>query len=70
MAQTMSEGTEHRRRFGRFRPPEAGEGGTIGAPAAVLNAVNDALRPTGVELDATPIPRSAIFAALSPEVTR
>ena len=48
----------------------AGEGGTIGAPAAVLNAVNDALRPTGVELDATPIPRSAIFAALSPEVTR
>ncbi|MFF5212554.1 xanthine dehydrogenase family protein molybdopterin-binding subunit [Streptosporangium sp. NPDC000396] len=33
----------------------AGEGGTIGAPAAVLNAVNDALRPTGVELDETPI---------------
>ncbi|WP_113702541.1 xanthine dehydrogenase family protein molybdopterin-binding subunit [Nonomuraea lactucae] len=33
----------------------AGEGGTIGAPAAVLNAVNDALRPTGVELDDTPI---------------
>ncbi|MFI9847116.1 xanthine dehydrogenase family protein molybdopterin-binding subunit [Nonomuraea sp. NPDC051941] len=33
----------------------AGEGGTIGAPAAVLNAVNDALRSTGVELDDTPI---------------
>ena len=33
----------------------AGEGGTIGAPAAVLNAVNDALRHTGVELDTTPI---------------
>ncbi|WP_433469458.1 xanthine dehydrogenase family protein molybdopterin-binding subunit [Spirillospora sp. CA-128828] len=33
----------------------AGEGGTIGAPAAVLNAVNDALRRTGVELDDTPI---------------
>lgn len=45
----------------------AGEGGTIGAPAAVLNAVNDALRHTGVELDATPIPRAAIFAALSLE---
>ena len=29
----------------------AGEGGTIGAPAAVLNAVNDALRDTGVELE-------------------
>ncbi|MBW0104909.1 xanthine dehydrogenase family protein molybdopterin-binding subunit, partial [Pseudonocardia sp. KRD291] len=42
----------------------AGEGGTIGAPAAVLNAVNDALRRTGVELDDTPIPREALFRAL------
>jgi carbon-monoxide dehydrogenase large subunit len=42
----------------------AGEGGTIGAPAAVLNAVNDALRHTGVELDDTPVPREAIFRAL------
>ncbi|MGI5130979.1 xanthine dehydrogenase family protein molybdopterin-binding subunit [Pseudonocardia sp. CA-107938] len=42
----------------------AGEGGTIGAPAAVLNAVNDALRTTGVELDDTPIPREAIYRAL------
>ncbi len=42
----------------------AGEGGTIGAPAAVLNAVNDALRSTGVELDDTPIPREAIYRAL------
>ncbi|WP_246144202.1 hypothetical protein [Actinacidiphila oryziradicis] len=33
----------------------AGEGGTIGAPATVLNAVNDALLPAGVELDSTPI---------------
>ena len=47
----------------------AGEGGTIGAPAAVLNAVNDALRPTGVELDATPIARHTIFTALQ-EVPR
>ena len=31
-----------------------GEGGTIGAPAAVLNAVSDALRPFGVEVDETP----------------
>ncbi|GAA4703605.1 xanthine dehydrogenase family protein molybdopterin-binding subunit [Pseudonocardia yuanmonensis] len=46
----------------------AGEGGTIGAPAAVLNAVNDALRHTGVELDDTPIPRESIFRAL--EVAR
>lgn len=31
-----------------------GEGGTIGAPAAVLNAVSDALRPFGVEVNETP----------------
>ncbi|MFG2205931.1 xanthine dehydrogenase family protein molybdopterin-binding subunit [Streptomyces sp. NPDC048638] len=41
-----------------------GEGGTIGAPAAVLNAVNDALRPTGVELDNTPITPEAVHTAL------
>jgi carbon-monoxide dehydrogenase large subunit len=42
----------------------AGEGGTIGAPAAVLNAVNDALRDTGVELDDIPIAREAVHRAL------
>ncbi|MRH87929.1 molybdopterin-dependent oxidoreductase [Nocardia sp. SYP-A9097] len=42
-----------------------GEGGTIGAPAAVLNAVNDALRPTGVELDDTPIHLYTVAAALA-----
>jgi carbon-monoxide dehydrogenase large subunit len=42
----------------------AGEGGTIGAPAAVLNAVNDALRDTGVELDDTPIARESVYRAL------
>ncbi|MFJ9413512.1 xanthine dehydrogenase family protein molybdopterin-binding subunit [Streptomyces sp. NPDC101227] len=42
----------------------AGEGGTIGAPAAVLNAVNDALRPTGIELDDTPITPEAVLTAL------
>ncbi|AGP60281.1 xanthine dehydrogenase family protein molybdopterin-binding subunit [Streptomyces rapamycinicus] len=44
----------------------AGEGGTIGAPAAVLNAVNDALRPTGVELDNTPITPETVHRALIP----
>ncbi len=43
----------------------AGEGGTIGAPAAVLNAVNDALRPTGVELDDTPITPETVHRALT-----
>ncbi|SDX80295.1 xanthine dehydrogenase, molybdenum binding subunit apoprotein [Modestobacter sp. DSM 44400] len=41
-----------------------GEGGTIGAPAAVLNAVNDALRGTGVELDSVPIRPDAVHRAL------
>ena len=31
-----------------------GEGGTIGAPAAIINAVEDALRPLGVEIDEVP----------------
>ncbi|MDV8071346.1 xanthine dehydrogenase family protein molybdopterin-binding subunit [Rhodococcus sp. IEGM 1366] len=41
----------------------AGEGGTIGAPAAILNAVNDGLRTTGVELNDTPIHPHAVAAA-------
>jgi carbon-monoxide dehydrogenase large subunit len=41
-----------------------GEGGTIGAPAAVLNAVNDALTPTGVELNDTPITPETVHRAL------
>jgi aerobic carbon-monoxide dehydrogenase large subunit len=41
----------------------AGEGGTIGAPAAVLNAVNDALRCTGTELDRTPVHPQDVLAA-------
>jgi len=31
-----------------------GEGGAIGAPAAVINAINDALSPFGVEIDEMP----------------
>jgi carbon-monoxide dehydrogenase large subunit len=41
-----------------------GEGGTIGAPAAVLNAVNDALAHTAVELNDTPIARETVQRAL------
>ena len=50
--------------FTRNGAKGAGEGGTIGAPAAVLNAVNDALRATGVELDDTPITPEAVHRAL------
>lgn len=31
-----------------------GEGGTIGAPAAIINAISDALRPLGVQVNETP----------------
>jgi carbon-monoxide dehydrogenase large subunit len=41
-----------------------GEGGTIGAPAAILNAVNDALEPFGVSIDEIPATPQRIRAAL------
>ena len=41
-----------------------GEGGTIGAPAAVLNAINDAMTPFGVEIDIIPATPQRIRAAL------
>ena len=41
-----------------------GEGGTIGAPAAVLNAVNDALADRGVSFDHIPVLPSQVTAAL------
>lgn len=41
-----------------------GEGGTIGAPAAILNAINDALSPFGVELNTMPATPRRIHDAL------
>jgi len=41
-----------------------GEGGTIGAPAAVLNAVADALSPFGVEMNVMPATPERIRAAI------
>jgi carbon-monoxide dehydrogenase large subunit len=41
-----------------------GEGGAIGAPAAVINAVNDALSPFGVSIDEMPATPQRIRAAL------
>ena len=41
-----------------------GEGGCIGAPAAVINAINDALSPFGVEIDEMPATPQRIRAAL------
>ena len=42
-----------------------GEGGTIGAPAAVLNAINDALRPAGISFDHVPVLPAEVCAALA-----
>ena len=42
-----------------------GEGGTIGAPAAVLNAVNNALAPLGANVDRIPIRPSDVVTAIT-----
>jgi carbon-monoxide dehydrogenase large subunit len=42
----------------------AGEAGTAGAPAAVMNAINDALRPFGAKVFAQPSTPERILAAL------
>ena len=38
-----------------------GEGGTIGAPAAIANAISDALSPLGIEIDTLPATPFRIF---------
>jgi carbon-monoxide dehydrogenase large subunit len=41
-----------------------GEGGAIAPPAAILNAVNDALKDLGVEINETPLTPARLLAAL------
>jgi carbon-monoxide dehydrogenase large subunit len=41
-----------------------GEGGTIGAPAAILNAINDALAPLGASINEIPATPQRVRAAL------
>jgi carbon-monoxide dehydrogenase large subunit len=38
-----------------------GEGGTIGAPAAVANAITDALAPFGIEVNELPLTQERLF---------
>ena len=47
-----------------FGQKGSGEAGYLGAPAAVANAVNDALAPLDVEINALPISHLAIWATL------
>jgi carbon-monoxide dehydrogenase large subunit len=46
-----------------------GEGGLIGAPAAVVNAIADALSPFGVSIDRTPLRPCDILAAIDAAAT-
>jgi carbon-monoxide dehydrogenase large subunit len=46
-----------------------GEGGMIGAPAAILNAVNDALAPFGVSIDEMPATPQRIRAAIRDSIS-
>jgi carbon-monoxide dehydrogenase large subunit len=41
-----------------------GEGGAIAPPAAVINAINDALRPLGVEIGETPATADRVLTAI------
>ena len=48
----------------RFGIKGMGEGGAIAPPAAVLNAVNDALAPLRALVDRTPITPDRVLAAI------
>ncbi|HJY72114.1 MAG TPA: molybdopterin cofactor-binding domain-containing protein, partial [Streptosporangiaceae bacterium] len=52
-------------RFSETGAKGMGEGGTIGAPAAVLGAINDALAAAGVSFDHIPVLPQDLSAALS-----
>jgi aerobic carbon-monoxide dehydrogenase large subunit len=52
-------------RFSETGAKGMGEGGTIGAPAAVLNAINDALSDTDVRFDHIPVLPAELSAALA-----
>ncbi len=55
--------TESPTTLGGFRG--MGEGGTIGAPAAVANAVADALSPLGIEINELPVTPERLFRLIS-----
>ena len=42
----------------------AGEGGAVGSPAAIANAVHDALRPFGARVTETPLDPATVFGLL------
>jgi carbon-monoxide dehydrogenase large subunit len=46
------------------RAKGVGEGGAIGAPAAIINAINDAIAPFGAEINEIPATPQRIRAAI------
>ena len=50
--------------YTRFGQKGIGEGGAIGPPAAIANAINDALGVFGVEVDSTPITMQRLLAKI------
>ncbi|HEY6821744.1 MAG TPA: xanthine dehydrogenase family protein molybdopterin-binding subunit [Burkholderiales bacterium] len=53
-----------------FGQKGSGEAGYLGAPAAVANAINDALAPRGATLEALPMTHDALWNALQPRGQR
>jgi carbon-monoxide dehydrogenase large subunit len=51
--------------YTEFGQKGIGESGAIGAPAAIANAVNDALKGLGVEIAELPINPNRLFAAIA-----
>ena len=51
--------------YTEFGQKGIGESGAIGSPAAIANAVNDALRPLGVEINQLPITPRVVLGALA-----
>ncbi|MBX6369247.1 MAG: xanthine dehydrogenase family protein [Rhodospirillales bacterium] len=49
----------------RFGIKGMGEGGAIAPPAAVVNAINDALRPLGAEINVTPVTPERVLEAIA-----
>jgi carbon-monoxide dehydrogenase large subunit len=56
-------------RTSRLGAKGAGEAGTGGAPAALLNAVNDALRPLNASIYQMPMTPERVLRALNPDLT-
>jgi carbon-monoxide dehydrogenase large subunit len=50
--------------FSEFGIKGVGESGAIGPPAAIANAINDALRPIGAEILETPMTPERIVTAI------